>query len=72
MIKTTFLGSVYKPELNIIGDIIITVPFQTLQRLLHLMAIHAPGRRVLSSTPFWWEVNKYNICLPVLVQVEKN
>lgn len=22
MIKTTFLGSVYKPELNIIGDII--------------------------------------------------
>lgn len=52
MIKTTFLGLVYKPELNIIGDIIITVPFQTLQRLLHLMAIHAPGRRVLSSTPF--------------------
>lgn len=46
MIKTTFLGSVYKPELNIIGDIIITVPFQTLQRLLNLMTIHAPGRLV--------------------------
>lgn len=46
MSKTTLLGSVYKPELNIIGDIIIPGPFQTLQRLLNLMATHAPGRLV--------------------------
>lgn len=34
MIKMTFLGSVYKPGLNIIGDIVIMMSLQTLQRLL--------------------------------------